>query len=363
MTSADRIRGLIEEGKIGQEEGLELLAAFASAEARDRVVGEEIRHLRSRRRRPSRWSTLIAGLAIAALAVLLYSALVPTRATTPETTLTDLADELKGQDLDPLIERLETRLRQPGASEDYRLLGLAYQMRFARTGDENDRDRAAQALARADRIERRTAMRGNPATFGVLFVLVIVAAVAVWIMLMYNGLAQRDERVNERWAQVETVLQRRLDLIPPLVQAVQAYAAHERETLLEVTEARARVMGILQGTGGDAPRSSQAVQDLTEAEDGLSGAIGRLLALAEAYPDLKASTNFVTLQDQLEGTENRISVERQRYNDAVRQYNSRLRIFPHNVVGGMFGYEPREYFESSLGAEEPVDLGLMEDEA
>ena len=107
---------------------------------------------------------------------------------------------------------------------------------------------------------------------------------------------------------------------------------------------------------------AERIQDLTDAEEGLGGAIRLVLALAESYPDLKASASFVTLQDQLEGTENRIAVERQRYNDAVRQYNSRLRIFPFNVVGGMFGYEPREYFESSLGAEEPVDLGLVEDE-
>lgn len=362
MNSADRIRALIAAQEIGHEEGAELLAAFTAAEARDRVIGAEIRRLRSRRGGSRWWSLLSLGLAAAAIGVLSYSAFGPDRVTPPHTPLAQLTDEIANQDLDPLIERLESKLRQPGTFEEYRMLGLAYQMRSARTGDESDGQRAALALARADRMERRTAMRGNSATFGVLFVLVIITAVVVWIMVMYNSLAQRDERINERWAQIETVLQRRLDLIPPLVEAVQAYAAHERETLIEVTTARARILGILEGTAGEAPRSARTVQDLTDAEEGLGGAIRLVLALAESYPDLKASASFVTLQDQLEGTENRIAVERQRYNDAVRQYNSRLRIFPFNVVGGMFGYEPREYFESSLGAEEPVDLGLVEDE-
>lgn len=201
-------------------------------------------------------------------------------------------------------------------------------------------------------------MKGSSSVFGILFVLLISTVVAVSIMLMYNSLARRDEGVNERWAQVETVLQRRLDLIPPLVETVQGYAAHERQTLLAVTEARGRMLGLLQGSDGSPPASSDLLDELGEAQGELDGALGRLLALVEQYPDLKASANFVTLQDQLEGTENRIAVERQRYNESVRAYNTRLRVFPFNVVGGMFGYEQREYFESRVGAEEPVSVGL-----
>ena len=198
-------------------------------------------------------------------------------------------------------------------------------------------------------------MQGRSGVFGLLFVLIIITTVAVWIVLMYNGLTQRDERVEERWAQVETVLQRRLDLVPQLVEAVRGYAAHERETLTAVTEARAKALGALQATP---PSGPQAAQGVTGAQDELSSALGRLLAIAEQYPELQASTNFVTLQSQLEGTENRIAVERQRYNASVRDYNSKLRVFPSNVVGGMFGYEGREYFESASGAEDavPVDF-------
>jgi LemA protein len=266
-----------------------------------------------------------------------------------------IAAELAAQDLDVAIGQLEQKLRQPGTSRDYRTLSMAYEMRYQESGNETDRQRAAEAGARADRMRRRFSMQGRSGVFGLLFVLIIITTVAVWIVLMYNGLTQRDERVEERWAQVETVLQRRLDLVPQLVEAVRGYAAHERETLTAVTEARAKALGALQATP---PSGPQAAQGVTGAQDELSSALGRLLAIAEQYPELQASTNFVTLQSQLEGTENRIAVERQRYNASVRDYNSKLRVFPSNVVGGMFGYEGREYFESASGAEDavPVDF-------
>ena len=200
-------------------------------------------------------------------------------------------------------------------------------------------------------------MRGNvngSGVFGMVFVLVILTAVGLWIMMLYNGLTKNDERVNERWAQVETVLQRRLDLVPQLVETVKGYAKHEQQTLLAVTEARAKALGILQATASAAPKSGQTVRELTQAQQDLSGALKKLFALAKQYPDLKASGNFLTLQDQLEGTENRIAVERQRYNDAVRNYNAGLRVFPGNVIGSLFGFHAHEYFESRLGAEEPT---------
>lgn len=359
MDSVEKIRRLIEEGKLSPEEGSRLLEAFESAEARDRVVREELRRARSARGGPRSWFLINLALLIVAFGLLAYAVMILPGRSAPEADEASRVSELVlGQDLDTVVERLETRLAQPGAAADYRLLGQAYELRYQSSGDEEDRTRAAQAFARADRMERRTNVKAQPATFGALFILVVATLVGAWIMLMYNSLALRDERVNERWAQVEAQLQRRLDLIPPLVETVKGYADHERGTLMAVTEARARMLGVLQGTAGEAPRSPGAADEVNQAQEQLAGALGRLLALAESYPDLKASTNFVTLQDQLEGTENRIAVERQRYNDAVRGYNSRLRIFPMNVVGGMFGYESREYFTSRLGAEEPVPVSF-----
>ena len=157
--------------------------------------------------------------------------------------------------------------------------------------------------------------------------------------------------VDARWSQVETVLQRRLDLIPNLVETVKGYARHEAETLSSVTEARGRMVSALGGLGGKAPAGSSAIREIQIAQQGLGSALGRLLAVVENYPDLKASQNFIGLQDQLEGTENRIAVERMRYNESVRSLNARLRLFPYNVIGTSFGFEPRAYFESDPGAE------------
>ena len=199
-------------------------------------------------------------------------------------------------------------------------------------------------------------MKGNPAIFVLLFVVVITTLIILWIMGMYNALAKTDEQVNARWAQVEAVLQRRLDLIPQLVETVKGYATHERQTLVAVTEARAKTLGILEATGGEAPKSSTTLENLNQAQQDLSGAMKKLFALIEQYPDIKASGNFMALQDQLEGTENRISVERQRYNEAVRAYNAKTRVFPSNVVASWFGYDSRGYFESKMGAEEPVPV-------
>jgi LemA protein len=174
----------------------------------------------------------------------------------------------------------------------------------------------------------------------VLVVLVVlVLSLGGWVRGMYNGLVAADEGVKAGWAQVENQLQRRYDLIPNLVETVKGYAAHERETLEAVTEARARV-----GGAGTVDEKIQANQEL-------SGALSRLLLVVEQYPDLKANQNFVRLQDELAGTENRIAVERRRYNELVQGYNTQVRSFPASIFAGMFGFERATLFESVEGAQ------------
>jgi len=155
----------------------------------------------------------------------------------------------------------------------------------------------------------------------------------------YNRLVASDEQVDTAWAQVENVLQRRADLIPNLVNTVKGYAAHEKEIFTQVADARSRLLAAR--TPGEA----------AEANGALDTALGRLLAIAEAYPQLRASENFVRLQDELAGTENRIANERRHYNDTVRDFNTRVRRFPTRILAGMFGFESREYFEATPGAE------------
>ena len=164
----------------------------------------------------------------------------------------------------------------------------------------------------------------------------------------YNTLVTMSEDVDAKWANVESVYQRRADLIPNLVSTVKGYAAHEESTLQAVTDARTRATSI---TIDPATATPEQMEVWMAAQDELGGALGRLIAVAESYPDLKASQNFLQLQAQLEGTENRISVERQNYNKAVKEYNVAVRRFPSNIVASMFGFEPKSMFEAQAGAE------------
>ena len=164
----------------------------------------------------------------------------------------------------------------------------------------------------------------------------------------YNNLVTMSEDVDAKWANVESVYQRRADLIPNLVNTVKGYAAHEESTLQAVTDARTRATSI---TIDPATATPEEMEAWMAAQNELGGALGRLIAVAESYPDLKANRNFLELQVQLEGTENRISVERQNYNEAVKEYNVNVRRFPNNIIASMFGFETKSMFEANAGAE------------
>jgi LemA protein len=171
-------------------------------------------------------------------------------------------------------------------------------------------------------------------------VLLIALVVGGALVGQYNALVTSNEAVDAAWAQVENVLQRRADLIPNLVETVKGYAAHEEEVFTRVADARSRL------AGATTPAEAAA------ANAGLTSALGRLLAIAESYPDLKANQNFLRLQDELAGTENRIAVERMRYNDQVRAFNTAVKRFPTRFLAGLFGFGERDYFEADEGAKE-----------
>jgi len=191
-------------------------------------------------------------------------------------------------------------------------------------------------------------------TLPAIILLVVVATVMTAGTAYYNIFIGRSEKVDQRWAHIDTVLQRRLDLIPNLVDIVKGYAVHERETLAMVMEARSRLRNRLSVSEGKAPKSEAELKEIRVALSGMGASLGRLLAIVENYPDLKASQNFLTLQDQLEGTENRIAVERKRYNDAVLIYNRGIRRFPGNLVAALAGFGPRIYFEARPEARQGV---------
>ncbi|MBU6332297.1 MAG: LemA family protein [Bacteroidota bacterium] len=164
----------------------------------------------------------------------------------------------------------------------------------------------------------------------------------------YNQMVSKEEAVGGQWANVETAYQRRADLIPNLVSTVKGYAQFEQETLLGVVEARSKATGVQV----NADKLDEAsIQKFQESQAALSGALSRLLVVVEKYPDLKANQNFLELQSQLEGTENRISVERRRFNELVQDYNAYIRKFPNNMISGMFGFEKKGYFKADAGSD------------
>jgi LemA protein len=180
---------------------------------------------------------------------------------------------------------------------------------------------------------------------------IIVLAGGAWAAGIYNSLIGLEQGVNEKWAQVQNVYQRRADLIPNLVETVKGFAAQERNVLTEVTEARARATGVQ--LTPEALNDPKAMERFQAAQGQLSGALSRLLVVVERYPELKSNQNFLSLQSQLEGTENRIAVERRRFNESVREYNTRLRIFPGSLVAGFTGFKPKAFFEAAPDAATP----------
>jgi LemA protein len=179
-----------------------------------------------------------------------------------------------------------------------------------------------------------------------VIVLVLIVLVAIIGIVVFNGVVKLRNRVDNAWSQIDVQLKRRYDLIPNLVETVKGYAAHERQTLEAVVQARN--MGV----------NAQGVQEQAQAENMLTGALKSLFALSEAYPDLKANQNFLQLQEELTGTEGRIAYARQFYNDTVQRYNTKIQTFPAVVVAGAMHFTPREYFEIDEQSREPVQVSF-----
>ena len=184
-----------------------------------------------------------------------------------------------------------------------------------------------------------------------LIVILAVAAVVIglffWFQGTYNGMVKMDEGVQAAWSQVENVYQRRADLIPNLVSTVKGYAAHEQETLEGVISARSKATQLTVDSDNLTP---DKLAQYNKAQGELGAALGKLLAITENYPELKANENFLSLQSQLEGTENRIAVERKKFNETAKAYNTTIRQFPKNIVANLFGFEKKPYFEAAEGA-------------
>lgn len=186
-----------------------------------------------------------------------------------------------------------------------------------------------------------------------IIVIAVIAVIAIYFISTYNSMVAQEEAVSTAWSNVENQYQRRSDLIPNLVNTVKGYAAHEKETFDAVVSARAKATQTTVSIDDLTPEKMQAYQ---RAQGEVGSALSRLLAVTENYPELKANENFKELQAQLEGTENRISVERRKFNETARGYNTAIRKFPRNIVAGMFGFEKHPYFEAEEGSEKAPEV-------
>ena len=178
----------------------------------------------------------------------------------------------------------------------------------------------------------------------ILILVALVAIFAFWGIGSYNNLVNLNEDVNAKWSNIDTMLQRRADLIPNLVATVKGYAAHEKEILTHISDARAKLAG------------AQTPADKASADAALSSALSRLLVVVERYPDLKANQNFIALMDELSGTENRIAVARRDYNEAAKIYNAKIHSFPTVILAGIAGFKPKDYFEAKPGTANPPEV-------
>jgi LemA protein len=197
-------------------------------------------------------------------------------------------------------------------------------------------------------------MRGKTGLLILGTVVVIAIVLGLSIAGTYNSLVQLDQATQAQWAQVENVYQRRADLVPNLVETVKGASNFEKDTLLAITEARSKVGQVTSGAGQSVPTDPAAFQRYQQAQDGLSSALSRLMVVVERYPDLKATQNYRDLQSQLEGTENRIAVERMRFNETAQAFNTKRQSFPTVAVAGLFGdrFKPKPYFTAQAGAEQ-----------
>lgn len=187
----------------------------------------------------------------------------------------------------------------------------------------------------------------------ILIIIILLIGSSIYIGSTYNALVNRDEDVNTAWGQVENQYQRRADLIPNLINTVKGYAKHEKETLESVIEARAKAT---QTKIDPSKLDANALQNFQQAQGELSSALSKLMVVVEKYPDLKANQNFLTLQAQLEGTENRIAYERKRFNNSSKAYNKYRRRFPNKMLANMFGFEAKNYFQAEEGADKVIDV-------
>jgi LemA protein len=350
MEDQAKIEAMLRQGKIDSEQAALLIAALRDAGHREESFGEQLRRQKSERVRTG-WRLvcvwLTAGAILTGCLILMAGRLGLSRDERQAlSSLNQAGLALSRQDYlqaEGLIRR--GIQKDPGFALSHLLLGLTEKLIHDQSGDPASLRRSDDAFQKAQVLlasEKGGAAAGGASVlFLAIFFLLFFALVFGVLLIAYNILASREEHVNEAWAQVLTWYRRKLDLIPALMEAVKAYSQHEQQTLQTVVAARVKAGEVFQMAG----RGQADPSDVFAAQTPLDAALGKMDALVEQYPELRADAAYLALQGQLESAEDGIARSRMRFNHSVNDYNRGLRMFPANLVGAFFGFQPKRYFE------------------
>ena len=354
MEDRERINKMVMEGKIsaGQAELL-LVALKESDERRDKIFNQ----IASQKKKRARIIWVFLGvLAIVALILgrlLLSVAVQPRVERSTQKALYYLNQAgvylARGNYPEAIKYCKKGTEEAPKLPLGYSLLGISYRLMSMQGQDNTAKESAAFKKAEelfTETSKKEVAVNGAVLFFTLIFFLLICAIVSVVLLLYYNRLVINEERANEAWAKIAAQYQRKLSLVPALLEAVKNYTKHEADTFYKVSEARNKAQGLIGEVGGIASLQSEQLDKIAGSQADLSSGLARLSAIAEQYPDLKANANFLAVQTQLEDTENRIAEARVAYNVQIRNFNSVLRYFPANLVAASFGMQEKRYFET-----------------
>ncbi len=356
MHHKQKIEQMVKEGAVTPEQAELLLHAVKESERRRRSVLGDIKAQKKFRKNKARgilgFSLFIA---LVLISILLHLGIAQSPGRDAQNALKAFSraiDFVEKHKYPQAIETIEEGIEKaPRFFLGYAMLGMTYRLMDDKDHTQEFEALAVEAFAKgADLREQQSGKNRRQITsmvFLVIFLLLIITGICLLLLLLYNSLVHREESVSESWALVATYCQRRLDLIPLVLNSVKEFIGHEQETFKTVAEARNRAGIALEQAGAMAAEDVQKLGEMGSAEDALKLAMGKIAALAEQYPDLKSHTNYLTVQRELADTENQIAYARQTYNQKVKKYNTGLRTFPFNLMAAAFGFSARTYFAAA----------------
>jgi LemA protein len=356
MDDKQKIEKMIKEGTITPEQAELLLHAVNESERRRQTVLDDIKAQRkSRKNKAKGLLGSILFVALVLISILIHLAIAQSPGRDVQKAIQEFgqaAGFVEKQNYPSAVESIEKGIEKaPRFFLGYTILGMTYQMMGAADETQKFEALAAEAFDKAANFREKQADKSRRKITGivflVIFLLLIFSGVCLVLLFLYNSLIRWEEDVSESWALVATYCQRRLDLIPLVLDVVKEFVGHEQETFKAVSEARTRARSALDQVGGIATEDAEKLGEIDRAEDALNLAMGKMNALAEQYPDLKTNASYLAVQQELSDTENQIAYARQTYNQKVRKYNTGLRTFPFNLMAAAFGFSARTYFAAA----------------